>query len=105
MSMLLAFEYLFHHFNTSKYLCVHIKLCHAFIFLIVLCSLYCQISSFYLSFFFLLFSRNYNPVERRVKVGKDRNLKSSLKKSKSLQTNIMNNSGSGNTLGPNRTSG
>ncbi|WJX89989.1 Microtubule-associated protein RP/EB member 1B [Trifolium repens] len=51
-----------------------------------------------------IMNENYNPVERRVKVGKDRNLKSSLKKSKSLQTNIMNNSGSGNTLGPNRTS-
>ncbi|GAU49623.1 hypothetical protein TSUD_192620 [Trifolium subterraneum] len=50
-----------------------------------------------------IMNENYNPVERRVKVGKDRNLKSS-KKSKSLQTNIMNNSGSGNTLGPNRTS-
>lgn len=48
-----------------------------------------------------IMNENYNPVERRVKVGKDR---SSLKKSKSLQTNIMNNSGSGNTLGPNRTS-
>ncbi|KAJ1438948.1 CH domain superfamily [Sesbania bispinosa] len=52
-----------------------------------------------------LMNENYNPVERRVKVGKDRNSKCSLKKSKSLQTNIMNNSGSGNTLGPNRTSG
>ncbi|XP_027332934.1 microtubule-associated protein RP/EB family member 1A-like isoform X2 [Abrus precatorius] len=51
-----------------------------------------------------IMNENYNPVERRVKVGKDRNLKCSLKSSKSLQTNIMNNSGSGNTLNPNRTS-
>ncbi|XP_045787645.1 microtubule-associated protein RP/EB family member 1A-like [Trifolium pratense] len=51
-----------------------------------------------------IMNENYNPVERRVKVGKDRSLKCSLKKSKSLQTNTMNNSGSGNTLGPNRTS-
>ncbi|KAK7330375.1 hypothetical protein VNO77_24568 [Canavalia gladiata] len=52
-----------------------------------------------------IMNENYNPVERRAKVGKDRNLKCSLKSSKSLQTNIMNNSGSGNTLNPNRTSG
>ncbi|XP_058733319.1 microtubule-associated protein RP/EB family member 1A-like [Vicia villosa] len=52
-----------------------------------------------------IMNENYNPVERRYKVGKDRNLKCSMKKSKSLQTDIMNNSGSGNTLGPNRTSG
>ncbi|CAJ2664535.1 unnamed protein product [Trifolium pratense] len=51
-----------------------------------------------------IMNENYNPVERRVKVGKDRSLKCSLKKSKSLQTNTMNNSGTGNTLGPNRTS-
>ncbi|CAK8563162.1 unnamed protein product [Lathyrus sativus] len=52
-----------------------------------------------------IMNENYNPVERRNKVGKDRNLKCSMKKSKSMQTNIINNSGSGNTLGPNRTSG
>ncbi|XP_004508754.1 microtubule-associated protein RP/EB family member 1A [Cicer arietinum] len=51
-----------------------------------------------------IMNENYNPVVRRIKVGKDRNLKCSLKKSKSLQMNIMSNSGSGNTLGPNRTS-
>lgn len=53
----------------------------------------------------VLSSRNYNPVERRGKGGKDRNVKSSLKNSKSLQTNIMNNPASGNTLNPNKTSG
>ncbi|KAK7265784.1 hypothetical protein RJT34_33407 [Clitoria ternatea] len=52
-----------------------------------------------------IMNENYNPVERRVKVGKDRNLKCPLKSSKSLQTNIMNNSGSGNTLNSDRTSG
>ncbi|KAL2321975.1 hypothetical protein Fmac_026354 [Flemingia macrophylla] len=50
------------------------------------------------------FSENYNPVERRAKIAKDRNHKCSQKSSISLQTN-MNNSGSGNTLSPNRTSG
>ncbi|XP_020227020.1 microtubule-associated protein RP/EB family member 1B [Cajanus cajan] len=51
-----------------------------------------------------IMNENYNPVERRAKVGKDRNHKCSQKSSKSLQTN-MSNSGSGNTLSPNRTSG
>ncbi|XP_061346653.1 microtubule-associated protein RP/EB family member 1A isoform X2 [Gastrolobium bilobum] len=51
-----------------------------------------------------IMNENYNPVERRVKVGKDRNLKCSTKSSKSLQTNSMNNSGSGDKLGPNITS-
>ncbi|KAJ1401630.1 EB1, C-terminal [Sesbania bispinosa] len=51
-----------------------------------------------------IMNENYNPVERRSKGGKDRNVKS-LKSSKSLQTNAMNNSGSGDTLIPNRTSG
>uniref|UniRef100_A0A0R0FJC8 EB1 C-terminal domain-containing protein n=1 Tax=Glycine max TaxID=3847 RepID=A0A0R0FJC8_SOYBN len=51
-----------------------------------------------------IMNENYNPVERRVKVGKDRNHKCSVKSSKSLQTNMIN-SGSGNTLSPNRTSG
>ncbi|TKY55105.1 Microtubule-associated protein RP/EB family member 1B [Spatholobus suberectus] len=39
-----------------------------------------------------IMNQNYNPVERRAKIGKGRNLKCSLKSSKSLQTN-MNNSG------------
>ncbi|KAL5183389.1 Microtubule-associated protein RP/EB family member 1B [Glycine soja] len=51
-----------------------------------------------------IMNENYNPVERRAKVGKDRNHKCSVKSSKSLQTNMIN-SGSGNTLSPNRTSG
>lgn len=50
-------------------------------------------------------SRNYNPVERRCKGGKDRNLKSSLKSSKPQQTNVNHIPGSGNTLSSNRTSG
>ncbi|XP_057422336.1 microtubule-associated protein RP/EB family member 1A-like [Lotus japonicus] len=52
-----------------------------------------------------IMNENYNPVERRVKVGKDRNVRCPLKKSKSQQTNIKNASGSSNTLGPNGTSG
>ncbi|KAI5416747.1 microtubule-associated protein RP/EB family member 1A [Lathyrus oleraceus] len=52
-----------------------------------------------------IMNENYNPVERRIKVGKDRNLKCSIKKSKSLQTDIVNNSGSDNTFASNRTSG
>ncbi|XP_054822564.1 microtubule-associated protein RP/EB family member 1B-like [Prosopis cineraria] len=52
-----------------------------------------------------IMNENYNPVERRSKCGKDKNLKSSSKSSKSLQTNVVNNSVSGNTLSPNRTSG
>ncbi|KAE9609620.1 hypothetical protein Lal_00006698 [Lupinus albus] len=47
-------------------------------------------------------NENYNPVERRGKGGKDRNLKCSLRSSK---TNTMNNTGSGNTVSSNRTSG
>lgn len=36
-------------------------------------------------------SRNYNPVERRCKVGKERNLRGSHKSSKSLQANSLPN--------------
>ncbi|XP_027338866.1 microtubule-associated protein RP/EB family member 1B-like isoform X1 [Abrus precatorius] len=46
-----------------------------------------------------IMNENYNPVERRGKGGKDRNVKS-LKSSKSLQTNTMNHSSSGDSLGP-----
>ncbi|KAL1373299.1 hypothetical protein AAHE18_01G264900 [Arachis hypogaea] len=42
-----------------------------------------------------IMNENYNPVERRCKGGKDRNLRCSIKGSKSLQTNIVNHSGSG----------
>ncbi|KAJ7956375.1 Microtubule-associated protein RP/EB [Quillaja saponaria] len=52
-----------------------------------------------------IMNENYDPVERRTRGGKDRNLKGSLKNSKSLQTNIMNNSGSGDTVTHNRNSG
>ncbi|OIW18491.1 hypothetical protein TanjilG_13243 [Lupinus angustifolius] len=49
-----------------------------------------------------IINENYNPVERRDRGGKDRNLKGSLRSSK---TNITNNTGSGNTISSNRTSG
>ncbi|XP_015942583.1 microtubule-associated protein RP/EB family member 1B [Arachis duranensis] len=52
-----------------------------------------------------IMNENYNPVERRCKGGKDRNLRCSIKGSKSLQTNIVNHSGSGTTLNSNPTSG
>ncbi|KAK4257182.1 hypothetical protein QN277_006804 [Acacia crassicarpa] len=52
-----------------------------------------------------IMNENYNPVERRSKCGRDKNVKSSTKSSKSLQTNVVNDSVSGNTLSPNRTSG
>ncbi|KAK2441666.1 Microtubule-associated protein RP/EB member 1B [Trifolium repens] len=51
-----------------------------------------------------IMNENYNPVERRVKGGKDRNIKG-LRSSKSLQSNAMNNSGSGDALNLHRTSG
>lgn len=50
-----------------------------------------------------IMNENYNPVERRIKGGKDRNVKS-LRSSKSLQSNTTNNTGSGE-LSPNRNSG
>ncbi|MED6220784.1 Microtubule-associated protein RP/EB member 1B [Stylosanthes scabra] len=52
-----------------------------------------------------IMNENYNPVERRCKGGKDRNLRPSMKGSKSLQTNIVNHSGSSTTLNSNQTSG
>lgn len=72
-----------------------------------ICVSHCTIYSICHPLFFSssLPPRNYNPVERRGKGGKDRNLRCSLKSSKSLQTNIMNNSGSGKAVNPNRTSG
>ncbi|XP_062116487.1 microtubule-associated protein RP/EB family member 1B isoform X2 [Humulus lupulus] len=42
-----------------------------------------------------IMNENYNPVERRVKGGKERNTKGSQKNSKSLQTNNIHNSSSG----------
>ncbi|XP_058788360.1 microtubule-associated protein RP/EB family member 1B-like [Vicia villosa] len=51
-----------------------------------------------------IMNENYNPVERRVKGGKDRNHKG-LRSSKSLQSYTTNNSGSGDALSLNRTSG
>ena len=48
--------------------------------------------------------RNYNPVERRGSKGGNRNVKG-IKSSKSLQTNTMNHSGSGDSLSTNRTFG
>ncbi|KAI4336012.1 hypothetical protein L6164_014591 [Bauhinia variegata] len=52
-----------------------------------------------------IMNENYNPVERRCKGGRDRNLKNSLKSYKSLQTNTMNHPGSGDTFNTNKTSG
>ncbi|XP_028763420.1 microtubule-associated protein RP/EB family member 1A isoform X1 [Neltuma alba] len=49
-------------------------------------------------------NENYNPVERRNKGGKDRT-RSSVRNTKSLQTNIMNNPASSNAFNSNRTSG
>ncbi|CAL5201896.1 unnamed protein product [Lathyrus oleraceus] len=51
-----------------------------------------------------IMNENYNPVERRVKGGKDRNHKG-LRSSKSLQSNTMNYSSSGDAFSLNRTSG
>ncbi|CAI9753870.1 unnamed protein product [Fraxinus pennsylvanica] len=52
-----------------------------------------------------IMNENYNPVERRCKGGKERNIKGSQKISKSLQTNSSFNSGSGDGLGNNKISG
>ncbi|KAK6122983.1 hypothetical protein DH2020_043282 [Rehmannia glutinosa] len=51
-----------------------------------------------------LMNENYNPVERRTKGGKDRNLKGSQKSFKSLQTNNSLNSSSCNGMGSNKIS-
>lgn len=79
----------------------HAIICHAYIFSCCGCAVYI-LPYIFLLFFFSF--RNYNPVERRCKGGKGGNLKS-LKSSKSLQTNAMNNSGSGDTLDTNRITG
>lgn len=50
-------------------------------------------------------SRNYDPVERRTKGGKERNPKGSIKSSKSLQTNNSLNSASCNGVSNNKISG
>ncbi|CAA3007983.1 microtubule-associated protein RP/EB family member 1A isoform X1 [Olea europaea var. sylvestris] len=47
-------------------------------------------------------NENYNPMERRCKGGKERNIKGSQKISKSLQTNNSFISGSGDELGNNK---
>ncbi|KDP31234.1 hypothetical protein JCGZ_11610 [Jatropha curcas] len=52
-----------------------------------------------------IMNENYNPVERRIKGGKDRNSKGCPKTSKSLQSNIMHNSASGEPVGLSKTSG
>ncbi|KAI3504648.1 hypothetical protein L2E82_46574 [Cichorium intybus] len=46
-----------------------------------------------------IMNENYNPLERRSKVCKERNLKASQKSSKSLQTNNSQNPGSGDRNG------
>ncbi|KAJ0578214.1 putative microtubule-associated protein RP/EB [Helianthus annuus] len=45
-----------------------------------------------------IMNENYNPVERRSKVCKERGVKASQKNSKSLQTNNTQNPGSGDKL-------
>ena len=62
-------------------------------------------SFFYLPYWLTNFSflRNYNPVERRSKGGKDRHPKGQ-KASKSLQANTSFNSGSSDAMGLNKTS-
>uniref|UniRef100_A0A5B6YLD4 Protein ATEB1 homolog 2 n=1 Tax=Davidia involucrata TaxID=16924 RepID=A0A5B6YLD4_DAVIN len=52
-----------------------------------------------------IMNENYNPVERRSKGGRERDLKGSHKNSKSLQTNNSHNPGSGDGMGHNKTSG
>lgn len=52
-----------------------------------------------------IMNENYNPVERRIKGGKDRSSKGCLKTSKSLQSNIMQNSASGDPVGLSKMSG
>lgn len=54
---------------------------------------------------FCVSCRNYNPVERRNKIGKDRNSRGSQKISKSLQANNMHNSASGDHADLNKMSG
>ncbi|XVF50146.1 hypothetical protein PTKIN_Ptkin04bG0072500 [Pterospermum kingtungense] len=51
-----------------------------------------------------IMNENYNPVERRLKGGKERNSKGSVKSSKSLQANNLHNSSSGDTAGINKNS-
>ncbi|XP_038687201.1 microtubule-associated protein RP/EB family member 1A-like isoform X2 [Tripterygium wilfordii] len=50
-----------------------------------------------------IMNENYNPVERRIKGGKDRSSKGSQKITKSLQSNNMHNSGSGEIVGLSKT--
>ncbi|KAH7851967.1 hypothetical protein Vadar_018968 [Vaccinium darrowii] len=52
-----------------------------------------------------MMNENYNPVDRRSKGGKERCSKGSHRISKSLQANNLNNSGSGEGMGLNKTSG
>ncbi|KAH7550322.1 hypothetical protein ACOSP7_024428 [Xanthoceras sorbifolium] len=52
-----------------------------------------------------IMNENYNPVERRSKGGNKQSSKGSQKISKSLQSNNMHNTSSGDTLGNNKTSG
>jgi RP/EB family microtubule-associated protein len=54
---------------------------------------------------YFISKRNYNPVERRSKGGKDRNSKGSQKTTKSLQANNLHNSASGDTVDLNKMSG
>ncbi|KAB2037946.1 hypothetical protein ES319_D03G110800v1 [Gossypium barbadense] len=49
-----------------------------------------------------IMNENYDPVERRLKGGKERNSKGSLKSSKSLQANNLHNLASGDAAGINK---
>lgn len=49
-----------------------------------------------------IMNENYNPLERRIKGGKDRSSRSCLKTSKSLQSNNMHNSSSGESMSPSK---
>lgn len=48
------------------------------------------------------FNRNYNPVERRCKGGKERSVKGCQKTAKSLQANNMHSPGSGDPVEPSK---
>ncbi|CAA3030215.1 microtubule-associated protein RP/EB family member 1B-like [Olea europaea var. sylvestris] len=52
-----------------------------------------------------IMNENYNPLDRRCKGGKERNIKGAQKMSKSLQTNNYSNSRSGDGIGNNKLNG
>lgn len=52
-----------------------------------------------------MMNENYNPVERRSKGGKERNIKGTQKNSKSWQANVLHNPGGGDGIPLNKTTG